>query len=112
MFAYVSIQGIHFNQAFIYADFFIFFFIINNFHLFAQIDTTKKALPDVVVFANKFPTLSKNIVQKVDFISDKNAINQQSNTGDILSQSGQVFVQKSQSGGGSPVIRGFEASRV
>ncbi|HBT92912.1 MAG TPA: TonB-dependent receptor [Chitinophagaceae bacterium] len=92
--------------------FFIFFFIINNFHLFAQIDTTKKALPDVVVFANKFPTLSKNIVQKVDFISDKNAINQQSNTGDILSQSGQVFVQKSQSGGGSPVIRGFEASRV
>jgi hemoglobin/transferrin/lactoferrin receptor protein len=108
VFAYVSIQGIHFNQAFIYADFFIFFFIINNFHLFAQIDTTKKALPDVVVF----PTLSKNIVQKVDFISDKNAINQQSNTGDILSQSGQVFVQKSQSGGGSPVIRGFEASRV
>ena len=92
--------------------FFIFFFIINNFHLYAQIDTTKKALPDVVVFANKFPTLSKNIVQKVDFISDKNAINQQSNTGDILSQSGQVFVQKSQSGGGSPVIRGFEASRV
>jgi hemoglobin/transferrin/lactoferrin receptor protein len=92
--------------------FFIFFFIINYIHLHAQLDTTKKALPDVVVFANKFPALSKNIVQKVDLITDKNAINQQANTGDILTQSGQVFVQKSQSGGGSPVIRGFEASRV
>ena len=84
----------------------------NGVYVFGQSDTTKKALPDVVVFANKFPALSKNIVQKVDFITDKNAINQQANTGDILTQSGQVFVQKSQSGGGSPVIRGFEASRV
>lgn len=85
---------------------------VTSVYVFGQSDTTKKALPDVVVFANKFPSLSKNIVQKVDFISDKNAINLQANTGDILLQSGQVFVQKSQSGGGSPVIRGFEASRV
>ena len=31
---------------------------------------------------------------------------------DALSQHGDVFVQKSQLGGGSPVIRGFEANRV
>ena len=31
---------------------------------------------------------------------------------DILEQSGQVYVQKSQQGGGSPVLRGFEANRV
>jgi len=86
--------------------------IANGVYVYGQSDTTKKVLPDVVVFANKFPALSKNIVQKVDFITDKNAINQQANTGDILTQSGQVFVQKSQSGGGSPVIRGFEANRV
>jgi len=85
---------------------------VTSGYVFGQADSAKKALPEVVVFANKFPALSKNIVQKVDFISDKNAINQQANTGDILLQSGQVFVQKSQSGGGSPVIRGFEASRV
>ena len=85
---------------------------VTSRYVFGQADSAKKALPEVVVFANKFPALSKNIVQKVDFISDKNAINQQANTGDILLQSGQVFVQKSQSGGGSPVIRGFEASRV
>lgn len=34
------------------------------------------------------------------------------NTADMLSNSGALFVQKSQQGGGSPVIRGFEASRV
>lgn len=37
---------------------------------------------------------------------------QQPTTAEILSQSGKVFVQKSQLGGGSPVLRGFEASRV
>lgn len=31
---------------------------------------------------------------------------------DALSQSGDVFVQKSQMGGGSPIIRGFEANKV
>ena len=86
--------------------------IVNVFNVNAQEDTAKKVLPEVIVFANKFPVFSKNIIQKVDFISDKNAINQQANTADILIQSGQVFVQKSQSGGGSPVIRGFEASRI
>lgn len=88
------------------------FIVIAFNNAIAQEDTTKKLLPEVIVFANKFPAFSKNIIQKVDFISDKNAINQQANTADILIQSGQVFVQKSQSGGGSPVIRGFEASRI
>ena len=31
---------------------------------------------------------------------------------DLLQQSGSVFVQKSQMGGGSPVLRGFEANRI
>jgi hemoglobin/transferrin/lactoferrin receptor protein len=78
----------------------------------AQKDTTSKKLQDVVIYANKFPALSKNIVQHVVSLTDKVLIQQQANTADILTASGQVFVQKSQSGGGSPVVRGFEASRV
>ena len=35
-----------------------------------------------------------------------------SNTADILQKNGAVMVQMSQSGGGSPVVRGFEANRV
>ena len=91
---------------------FIASFFLSTSNVFAQSDSTKTLLPEVVIYANKFPKPFKNIVQKVDFISDKNTINQQANTADILTQSGHVFVQKSQSGGGSPVIRGFEASRV
>ena len=81
-------------------------------HAMAQTDTTTKKLQDVVIYANKFPALSKNIVQRVVSLTDKVLIQQQANTADILTASGQVFVQKSQAGGGSPVVRGFEASRV
>ena len=83
-----------------------------SIELLAQTDTTTKQLKDVVIYANKFPTLSKNIVQRVVALTDKVLIQQQANTADILTASGQVFVQKSQAGGGSPVVRGFEASRV
>lgn len=82
-----------------------------SMHLMAQTDSAK-SLQDVIVYANKFPELSKNIVQTVGLITQKNLIQQQANTADILAASGQVFVQKSQAGGGSPVIRGFEASRI
>ena len=87
-------------------------FFSMSLNLLAQSDTTTKQLKDVVIYANKFPTLSKNIVQRVVSLTDKVLIQQQANTADILTASGQVFVQKSQAGGGSPVVRGFEASRV
>ena len=83
-----------------------------SLELLAQSDTSSKQLQDVVIYANKFPTLSKNIVQRVVALTDKILLQQQANTADILTASGQVFVQKSQAGGGSPVVRGFEASRV
>ena len=83
-----------------------------SLELLAQSDTSSKQLQDVVIYANKFPTLSKNIVQRVVALTDKLLLHQQANTADILTASGQVFVQKSQAGGGSPVVRGFEASRV
>ncbi len=35
-----------------------------------------------------------------------------SNTADILQKNGAVMVQMSQSGGGSPIVRGFEANRI
>ncbi len=87
-------------------------FFSMSLNLLAQTDTTTKMLQDVVIYANKFPALSKNIVQRVVALTDKALIQQQANTADILTASGQVFVQKSQAGGGSPVVRGFEASRV
>ena len=51
--------------------------LIFSLECLSQSDSSKKTLPEVVIFANKFPALSKNIIQKVDFITDKNTINQQ-----------------------------------
>ncbi|MEY4330205.1 MAG: hypothetical protein RL609_953 [Bacteroidota bacterium] len=38
--------------------------------------------------------------------------NQPSTTADLLQKNGNVFVQKSQMGGGSPIVRGLEANRI
>ncbi len=81
---------------------------------FTQIDSlNEKELEEVVISANKFAERKRNINQKIDIISAKSiaTINAQ-NVGDLLSSTGNVFVQKSQQGGSSPVLRGFEASRV
>ncbi len=69
-------------------------------------------LNNVTVYANKFAERSGRIAQTVKSIRDKNTLNLQPNTGDILINTGTLFVQKSQQGGSSPVIRGFEASRI
>ena len=75
-----------------------------------EIDST--TLSDVIVYANKFPELIKHLSQSVTVLKSSSKLNLQANTGDVLINSGALFVQKSQQGGGSPVIRGFEASRV
>lgn len=80
----------------------------------AQQDTTKeKNLDEVIVYSNKFAEKKKNLAQKIDVLNASTIAKFNSqNTGDLLINSGNVFVQKSQQGGSSPVIRGFEASRV
>ncbi len=80
-----------------------------------QTDTIikEKDLDEVIIYSNKFAERRKNIVQKIDVItSSQIARSNAQNTGDLLQNTGNVFVQKSQQGGASPVIRGFEASRV
>ena len=71
------------------------------------------SLEEVVVSASRFEEKRKDVVQKIQVIrnSDLQNINQTS-TADVMSNSGNVFVQKSQQGGGSPIIRGFETNKV
>jgi hemoglobin/transferrin/lactoferrin receptor protein len=79
-----------------------------------ELDSLKNVhLNQVVISGNKFAEKKKNIVQKIDVISQKDITQMNAqNMADVLTNTGQVFVQKSQQGGGSPVIRGFEASRI
>ncbi len=79
----------------------------------AQDTLSNKNLEEVLIYSNKFAERKKNIVQKIEVISAQRIaqVNAQT-TGDLLANTGNVFVQKSQQGGASPVLRGFEASRV
>ncbi len=70
-------------------------------------------LDEVVISVSNFAEKKKNIAQKIEIISAKMiAQTNAQNTGDLLINTGKIFVQKSQQGGSSPVLRGFEASRV
>ncbi len=71
------------------------------------------SLNEITVSATRFKENSIFLPQKIVSINAERiaAYNQQT-TAELLSQSGEVLVQKSQLGGGSPVIRGFEANKI
>jgi hemoglobin/transferrin/lactoferrin receptor protein len=70
-------------------------------------------LDAVVISASKFEEKRKDVAQQIEVLRTKDlALMSQPTLADVMQQSGQVLVQKSQQGGGSPMIRGFEASRV
>lgn len=74
----------------------------------------KEILMNEVVFsANKTEESKADVPYTIDVIESKDVTfaNPQ-NTGSMLLNTGLVFTQSSQAGGGSPVLRGFEASRV
>ncbi len=70
-------------------------------------------LDQVVVSASKFEQSKRDIPQTIVNISanDIQFENPQTSA-DLLESSGNVFVQKSQLGGGSPMIRGFSTNRL
>ncbi|MCC9166236.1 TonB-dependent receptor [Pontibacter harenae] len=67
---------------------------------------------EVVISAGRFLP-QKQVPQQVEVLQAREiAFASQPTTADLLQQTGKVLVQKSQMGGGSPVIRGFEANKV
>jgi hemoglobin/transferrin/lactoferrin receptor protein len=70
-------------------------------------------MQEVVVSASRFEEKIKDVSQKIQVIGSKELQNMnQTSTADVLANSGNVMVQKSQLGGGSPIIRGFETNKV
>ena len=71
------------------------------------------SMEEVVVSASKFEEKRKDVVQKIQVIRNSDLQNMnQTSMADVISNSGNVLVQKSQQGGGSPIIRGFETNKV
>jgi len=68
---------------------------------------------EIVVTATRWNQSNKNTPSKITSITNKEVILQNPQTAaDLLGSSGEVFIQKSQQGGGSPMIRGFSANRL
>ena len=77
-------------------------------------DTTRTSfLDEVVISANRIREQRRTVAQQIKVIGPAiiRNLNAQ-NTADLISNSGIVAMQKSQQGGGSPILRGFEASRI
>lgn len=71
------------------------------------------SIPEVVFLEDKSESERLFSPSRVESINQKN-IEQvsPSTSADLLQKTGEIMVQMSQSGGGSPIIRGFEANRI
>lgn len=70
-------------------------------------------LNEIVIAATKRLQFSKTLPHKISVIGKSDAeFLQPQTTADLLATSGEVFMQKSQQGGGSPMIRGFATNRL
>lgn len=85
---------------------------INIFNI-VYLDANTQGLEEIVISASKFEQSKKDIPQKIISLNSESIqfINPQTSA-DLLETTGQVYVQKSQLGGGSPMIRGFSTNRL
>jgi len=71
------------------------------------------SIDEIVISANKWEQNPQEIPNALLAIHPEEIFTSNAQTSaDLLEQTGQVFVQKSQLGGGSPMIRGFAANSV
>ena len=70
-------------------------------------------LEEIVMSAHRIPEPWSDVPYKLECIKQHSIeFTNTPTTAELLQNSGAVFVQKSQLGGGSPVIRGFEANKL
>ncbi|MDQ3050111.1 MAG: TonB-dependent receptor [Bacteroidota bacterium] len=71
------------------------------------------SLGEILIAASRFEEKREDIPVQIASISASEIKNSnQQTTADLLQHTGNIMVQKSQAGGGSPIIRGFEANKV
>jgi len=72
-----------------------------------------QGLDEIVISASKFKENKRDVPKKIASVSAAEIafVNPQTSA-DLLNSTGQVYIQKSQLGGGSPMIRGFSTNRL
>lgn len=83
----------------------------NNYQV--ELEPTSESMNPVVLSVSKFQQRQQDIPQSVVSTTKEEIVFKNPQTSaDLLQQTGQVYVQKSQQGGGSPLIRGFSTNRL
>lgn len=86
---------------------------ISREHYILYLSNNTHALDEAVVSANRTEERARDVSRQIDLIKRQQiTFANQQNTADLLFNQGNIYLQKSQQGGGSPIIRGFEANRV
>ena len=78
-----------------------------------KLGVDSSALEEVVLSVSKFKQKKGDIPQKITSVTSEDIMFSNPQTSaDLLESSGNVYIQKSQLGGGSPIIRGFSTNRL
>lgn len=86
---------------------------LSQANFLVSLSPSRIALDQVVISATRWNQNQRDIPSRVLTISSREVALQNPQTAaDLLGASGEVFVQKSQQGGGSPMIRGFSTNRL
>ena len=73
----------------------------------------EQGLDEIVISASNFGQTKREIPKTIATVNAKDiSFNNPQTSADLLEGTGQVYIQKSQLGGGSPMIRGFSANRI
>jgi len=83
--------------------------IIQNNYIISMINRT---LPDVIILPKREYSLQNYNSVRIDKIGKMKDLKNPQTTADMLQNGANIMVQKSQAGGGSPIIRGFEANKI
>lgn len=77
------------------------------------LEPSSLSLEQYTVVASKWNQSTRDIPAKITSITVQEvALQNPQTTADLLATSGEVYIQKSQQGGGSPMIRGFATNRL
>jgi hemoglobin/transferrin/lactoferrin receptor protein len=90
-------------------------FVIQKISIGNTISLTEQVvvMPTYEIIAEQEKNQALEVASKIDRIDSKTIqFNNPQTAAEMLELTGSVYIQKSQMGGGSPIIRGFEANRV
>jgi hemoglobin/transferrin/lactoferrin receptor protein len=94
----------------------ISFFLFIHFATFAQSENkpdSSKTVECTTVYSKKWEDNSKELPNYITKVTQEQiSIYQPQTAADMLQNTGEVFMQRSQAAGGSPMIRGFAANRL